>query len=190
MNHNLSGSYNRIILRPLTHDYIEQLRLLRNRDDVRCWFLNSSAIGPDEQETWYTKYTKEKGEFMFAAFEAKYPDRFIGSWGAYNFSEDGLSFEAGRRMIAYDLVTEKGLGYDILCCGLNIIFTNTSATTVYTEVISTNDRSINSNLRAGYSIIGKSQINGVEIIKLMMTKETFYNNSFSRNLNIANLFER
>jgi len=176
MDHIYEGAFSRIILKPLTYEYIEQLRQLRNRDDIRCWFINSSLISIEEQENWYKKYLTNSKEYMFVAFEKKYPGVFIGSWGAYNFSDDGLIFEAGRRMISYDKVSERGLGYDIVCCGLDTIFSNTKAEKVYSEVLSNNERSIHSNLKVGYKIIKTIKKGKHELVYLEMTKKEFYNN--------------
>lgn len=173
MNHNFRGEFGRVIMKPLTREYIEELRLLRNRDDIRQWFINSNVVTKEEQEEWFEKYLIKPNDYMFVVFEKKNPNVFIGSWAAYNFSDDGKCFEVGRRMIHYDKVSERGLGYDIHCCGIKTIFDHTNAEKAMSEVLSINERSIQSNLKVGFTIGERITKDNVELVHMYITRDEF-----------------
>ena len=60
MFHNLINHFEDIVLQPLEEKDIENLRLLRNKDENRRCFLYQEIISKENQKKWYEKCISHK----------------------------------------------------------------------------------------------------------------------------------
>jgi RimJ/RimL family protein N-acetyltransferase len=148
MDHDITGSWGRIILSPLLRSDIEPLRFLRNRESK--WFFKNEQIDSISQAKWYEHYLQQTDDFMFRISLKNNIGIFIGAVGIYHIDSNTRFGEFGRLLIDHTIVTEKGLGVDATICACKIGFEYFNLQTIKLEVLDTNKRAIKTYERSGF----------------------------------------
>lgn len=175
MNHNFTCGYGRVLLRPLTAEGSERLRQIRNKPEIRKWFISTAQISKEAQQKWYEKYLQDPTDFMYAVYLKSDPQTLIGSYADYHYDEAAGTVEAGRLMVDTGSIQERGIGTDVVICGQKLIFENLGIKKVLGEVYTDNVRALHSDIDcAGFEIVGTREDNGREITLLELTRERFY----------------
>src|SRR5699024_7626194 len=104
--HKYEFSYERIILKPLGKEDIEDLRNLRNR--MKDFFFTNEDITVEAQKKWYERYLKKENDIMFKAVKKEAPDIFIGTIAIYDIADDLSVAELGRTLVDKEKAPEKG----------------------------------------------------------------------------------
>lgn len=176
MDHNLSCAYKRVILKPLKFDDIEQVRILRNKPQIRKWFNYSDEISKESQFEWYKKYLSDPTDYMYTVFLRDNPEKLIGTYASYDLDINQRIIEVGRLMVDSENVSERGLGYDIVGAAVQIIFENLPVDTIMGEVFAANERSIRCTMEGGgLEIVGTAMVDEQEIVYLSITRQQYIN---------------
>lgn len=177
MDHNFSCEYKRVILKPLSRNEIEPLRQLRNRPEIRKWFLYSEVISQEEQVQWYEKYIGNPTDFMYAVYLKKAPAIFVGAYAHYNYDKESRIIEGGRLMVDSGTIDERGIGRDIICGATKLAFQNLDIDLIKAEVFVKNERSMRCHMNgAGFYVAGKRlEKNNEKIALLELDKISFWN---------------
>ncbi len=143
--------YNDVFIRSIQHKDIEQIRLLRNKQDVRKWFVYSDEISCVNQETWYKKYCKTENDFMFVALD-KDKLNIIGAVAIYNLDVNIKKAEFGRLMVDKDKLLPKGLGTIVTIAALKIAFEQLDLDNIVLEVCKNNISALKVYKRVGFTL--------------------------------------
>lgn len=164
MKHDYSGTFKRVSLLPLTEEYIENLRLLRNRH--RECFVFSGEISRDAQVSWYINYLEKENDYVFSVFAENI---WVGSVSIYNIS-NGIG-EFGRLIIDKTLLKEKGIGLDTTICACDLAFNHMGITELTLQVYESNIPAHKTYLKAGFTETGREcDSNGKTLINMAIKK--------------------
>ena len=150
MIHKIEGKYDKIILKPLEEENIEDLRLLRNRMENRKCFIYQKEISKEEQKKWYNKYLENENDVMFSAYIEK-EEKPIGYVALYDIDDKKKSCEFGRIIVDKTKISEKGIGFQITKCCCDIGIVKLGMTKIYLEVFSDNIPAFKTYLKAGFN---------------------------------------
>jgi RimJ/RimL family protein N-acetyltransferase len=170
MNHKISKSFKRILLRPLRFEDIEPLRNLRNENSN--WFTDKRSISIKQQKDWYNNYLKNTKDFMFAVELVKNPGDFIGSCGIYNINSELFCAEFGRLLIDTRNLTERGLGYEATHCMVQIAFDELLLNELTSFMVIENERSFNLCVKIGCSF-ELTTFNNLQYYQVKLNKNSF-----------------
>lgn len=109
-----------LILREITKEDIEQIRLWRNREEVRTRFIHDDLITESQQETWYRSYQNKDNDIMWMAIE-KSNKKPVGTVSLYDIDRVGKTAEVGRVIVAPEH-RRKGLGKRLMESALDYAF--------------------------------------------------------------------
>ena len=168
MKHDYQIRYDRVELKPLSEDKIEELRVLRNKE--RQWFVYHGEISKDQQVEWYHKYLKTQGDFMFEVYEKKRPDVFIGAVALYDIDAEEKTAEFGRIVIDTERTIERGLGYDTTCAACTIGFTLLDLKNIYLDVIIQNKRARKLYEKVGFEALDERQ----GMLRMVLNNNNFF----------------
>ena len=170
MKHNYSYQSDKLLLRPLEEQDIEQLRLLRNRPENRTWFFYSGEISAEAQRAWYQRYLSKENDFMFAAALPSDPTGFVGAGAIYDYRSQDDSFEIGRLLIDSRNPACRGLGKEVICGLCQIVDTQISTLehrcALRAEVYSDNERSLRCFYYSGFGACGQTDRDGRQVTQL------------------------
>ena len=160
MKHNYKRKSGNLLLLPMSVEDSESYRILRNQNENRARFFNTSVISKEQQLKWYDSYLANDSELMFSIFENGI---FIGGVGIYDINIISKSAEIGRIIIDKSIAGGKGYASVVikeLCeiarsLGINILYAN---------IKSDNIASIKSFSNAGFHVSHKDPFrnNGCE----------------------------
>lgn len=108
MKHDYKYISENISIVPLSEEYSELYRQLRNRDDNRQWFKTDMMITADMQKAWYQGYLTKQTEYMFAIIDNSTKE-FLGAVALCDINEEEKSAEIGRLIV--DQKKSAGKGY-------------------------------------------------------------------------------
>lgn len=145
-----------LILRPINETDIEQVRLWRNNDNTRKWFLNDSLISVEQQRQWYKKYLNNPQEIIFIIQEKKENNRPIGMVSLYDINLHKKKAEFGKLFIGEEDARGKGYGSQVVKMICEFAFEYYHLVTVHLEVLENNLRAIQTYKRLGFKICGES----------------------------------
>lgn len=155
MKHSYTQTFRRVLLRPLEERDIEELRVLRNKNQQ--YFNNTAQITPEQQKVWYEKYLTKEDDYMFAAELVDNPGVFIGSSAIYNIDWETGTLETGRLIIDKENNPEKGIGAEVGCAHSLIAFAQMELKRIVGDVRKDNPRALKMNLNLGYTVIGETE---------------------------------
>lgn len=116
MDHDYRIRYGKISLFPMSKGDSESYRIVRNCDENRIWFFQTSVISSAMQSQWYASYLQNKTEYMFSIYVG---ETFVGGCAIYNVNEKTRSAEFGRIVIGSTYKCH-GYAYDAIIGVLNI----------------------------------------------------------------------
>lgn len=149
MKHDYSIECDHIILMPMSLQTSELYRQLRNREDNREFFFNSTIIEREQQEAWFQNYLKKETEYMFSVVH-KLTGSFIGGIGIYDIDSSKRTAEIGRIIIDKELAAGKGYGTEAINGLAEISQNKLNLNKVYAYIYGTNIASIKAFLKAGF----------------------------------------
>ena len=158
MIHQLTISGTHLLLLPLTEEYIEPLRLLRNREENRIWFFDSAEITAEQQKEWFSRQQQAEGDYMFAVCSKQDPTLFLGAVALYHQDLESCSFEVGRLLLDAKKVPFHGLGKELIAEACRVGFEQLGAKRLVAEVFSDNERSLACCTENGFVAIGQKEI--------------------------------
>lgn len=120
MLHNITIGFNNIVLRQITENDIEMLRIWRNNPQNSLYLRKINYITPEMQKKWYDNYLKNNNEIAFAIVETKYINDIVGSVSLYDFSDKRAEF--GKILIGNENAHGKKIGYMATVATLKIAF--------------------------------------------------------------------
>ena len=150
--HKYEFSYERIILKPLGKEDIEDLRNLRNR--MKDFFFTNEDITVEAQKKWYERYLKKENDIMFKAVKKEAPDTFIGTIAIYDIADDLSVAELGRTLVDKEKAPEKGIGTEVTKAACLFAFDVLKINKIRGEVLKSNPRALKMDLNAGFYLIG------------------------------------
>lgn len=171
MKHDISCIFNRVILKPLTADESEQMRVVRNR--FSQWFGHSQEITKEQQDSWYQKYLGNESDLMFSIFHRE-TGTWIGAAGLYDINYEKRIGVFGRIVIDSDIKPEKGLGRDAttaICC---IGFEELNLNSISLDVFSDNMPAKTNYFNTGFKIVSTEKISDTrDNLHMELKKEDF-----------------
>ncbi len=169
MFHNLINHFEDIVLQPLEEKDIENLRLLRNKDENRRCFLYQEIISKENQKKWYEKYLEVETDIMFSAY-LKNEENIIGYVALYNIDKSKKSCEFGRILVDKSKISQKGIGFQITKCLCEIGFQKLGVDMIYLEVFSDNIPALKTYEKAGFVEKNRYEKDGKEIVYMELYK--------------------
>ena len=171
MNHVYNLEYQNVRVRPLEHDDIESLRVMRN-DTKRSEFLSHiDFISPEIQESWFKKYISDENIYIWAIDSLSEKEKLVGSAALYNFRNNKC--EQGKIMISPEY-GNQGIGTKALKLIANIGFSAIGIEEMDAYVNKKNTVSLKMFKKAGYIICDERPItNGGYEYYLTVTKAAF-----------------
>lgn len=166
MKHQYRCIYKKILLRPLEKKDIEELRVLRNKNQQ--FFFNSSEISKESQEKWFEKYLTKNNDYMFAVELVDKPGEFIGAIAIYDIDEKTGIAECGRTVLDKEKAPIKGIGTNVTVAACNLAFTQIGIKKIIAEILKSNERILKVDTRAGFVVVGENGDNWC----IEMTPET------------------
>lgn len=165
MEHQYGCKYKSIVLRPLEEKDIEELRVLRNKNQE--FFFDSDPISKESQEKWFKHYLTKNNDIMFAVELVDKPGEFIGAIAIYDIDDKGVA-ECGRTVLDKEKAPIKGIGTEVTIAVCNLAFTKMGIKKIVAEILKSNERILKVDTRAGFVVVGENGDNWC----IEMTPET------------------
>lgn len=150
--HKYEFPFERIILKPLGRDDIEDLRNLRNK--MKDYFFSNSIITAEAQEKWYENYLQRENDIMFKVVKKDNPNTFIGTIAIYDIADDYSVAELGRTLVDKEKAPEKGIGTEVTKAACLFAFDVLKINKIRGEVLKTNPRALKMDLNVGFYLVG------------------------------------
>jgi diamine N-acetyltransferase len=125
-------------LRLLAEDDLRSTLAWRNRDGVRQQFKSSAPLAWDAHHGWFLKYSEKADDLVFIVEDVASGER-IGQAAIYGIDHTKRTAEIGRFVVAPEF-QGKGLMRQGIEALMRFAVTELSLTSVYLEVIETNER--------------------------------------------------
>lgn len=154
MLHSYTFQHNSVVLRPLEEKDIEELRVLRNKNQE--FFLNSLQITPEQQKGWFRHYLEKDDDVMFAVELAEKPGEFIGAIAIYNIDRNTGTAECGRTVIDKEKAPIKGIGTEVTASVCHVAFSQMGIRKIVGEILKSNERIMKVDKRAGFVVVGEN----------------------------------
>lgn len=161
MDHHFSYQQDDFEMRPMTYEYSEKYRLLRNREENRNRFFYNSVISVESQKAWFESYLSDPADYMFALF---YQEEFAGGSAIYNVDFEKKTGEYGRLLVDKMRFPIKGLGTTFTEMASLIARKELGLYLLYSEVLTDNLPSFYSTIKTGFQHV-ETRLNdkGVEV---------------------------
>lgn len=153
MNHKYIIESERLILKPLVEENIEDLRLLRNRE--KKYFYSQEDISYESQLQWFANYQKKENDIMFSIFKKDSPNNYIGSIALYDINKIDKNAEFGRIVIDKKKCTDKGIGAEAIKALINFAFFSLDLETIIATAKLDNSKAIKVYKKIGFIERGK-----------------------------------
>ncbi|MBR3158380.1 MAG: GNAT family N-acetyltransferase [Atopobiaceae bacterium] len=155
MRHTYTATIADISLVPLDEKTSELYRQLRNLDENRAFFFDSRRIDAQQQRDWFSKYVGKSSEVMFAILDEN--NQFVGCNALYSIDRVEGVAEYGRLLIDRSY-SGKGHGLKATRAALCIAKRDLGLRLVNLEVYSDNLSAVKTYVRAGFVVVGESQM--------------------------------
>jgi RimJ/RimL family protein N-acetyltransferase len=170
MLHQYSKEKFPLLLRPLSEDDIEQMRIWRNLDHIRRNFIFSETISLDQQKKWFDKHKVVENDFVFIIEETSTLCKKIGTVSIYNYTKDLKEAEFGRFFIGEE--DAQGKGYGVLAAKLAsfIAFEQMGIKKLFLEVFVDNLTAYSIYKKVGFHEYNERMANGRKLICMALEK--------------------
>jgi len=152
MRHNIKMITDHLTIIPLSETGSEQFRLLRNREEIRKWFIYKGIISIEDQKKWYASYLENDADYMFEIREGSETGQFLGAASIYQIDKVHQSAELGRIIIDHELAGKKGYGTETVKSLSEISFQVLNLDLIYANIYEDNLASIYTFQRAGFDM--------------------------------------
>lgn len=162
MDHNYSARLGDILLRPLMHEDIENLRVWRNNVYQTRFLRPVGHITPEMQQQWFEKYMANENEITFSIIETSDLNRIVGSVALYDFHGDVA--EIGKLQVGDPEAGGRGIGRISFILALWIGFRKLGLKKIIASVHQENIAAHKSYMKIGFRIVGThpSVVGGIE----------------------------
>lgn len=173
MDHNICARYKNVMLRPLVHEDIENLRVWRNDRQATRFLRQIGHITPEMQEKWFESYLRKQTELTFAIVETDMLYRIVGSVSLYDIADKQAEF--GRIQVGDPNAHGRGIGKAATILTLAVAFERLKLERVYASVHRDNLAAYSSYMKVGFKVIGnrESEVGGVEDL-IEIDRKTLY----------------
>lgn len=162
MKHEYTSCYGRVILKSLTLEDAEQMRLLRNRNSIK--FFDANEITSEMQKKWYESYLNTEHDYMFSVY-LQDKDQWVGAVSIYHVDLQSMTGEFGRLLIDKEKAKQRGLGVDATQAACKFAFDKLGLSMVYLEVYADNIAAIKTYEKSGFKLCKtRNEENKVSII--------------------------
>lgn len=120
MDHNHTSQFKNVLLKPLTEENIENLRLWRNDSNNSKYLRTIPFITSEMQKSWYEKYLVNDDELCFSINEIEELNKMVGSLSLYEFRNNQAEF--GKILIGDSDAHGRSIGYHSVIAVLKIAF--------------------------------------------------------------------
>lgn len=160
-----------LILREIKESDIEVIRIWRNKEHIRKYFVNSSVISEEQQKGWYRAYKNKGNEMMFIVEEKNNLQRPIGAVALYHIDFHHQSGEFGRLMIGDERARGKGYGKKITKMLCKYGFEKLSLSDIYLEVFVDNVAALKIYVDIGFVEVSRTP----DLIKMVLNNNNLNN---------------
>lgn len=157
MKHDYIFEFARIVLKPLDHEDIQNLRVLRNKE--RQFFSSQFMISEEKQEEWYKNYLSKSDDIMFKVVKKEALEDFVGAIAVYDIDYKQSIAEVGRTLIDKERCMAKGIGLDATRAVCKFAFDVLNIKKILGIALKTNERILKVDQRAGFVISGDYDAN-------------------------------
>lgn len=140
----------KVLLKPMSYEECQKYRKLRNKKNIRHWFIYKDFITEDAQCIWYKKYLESDNDCMFSIY---YNQIFVGGNAIYNINFAKNEAEYGRLLLNPKIVGGKGLGKIVTSFACIIAKQSLGLERLYLEVYASNTPAIKTYRYVGFDII-------------------------------------
>lgn len=151
MNHNYSVEWGPVILLPMTAETSERYRQLRNKIEIRKWFVTSSEISEQQQYEWFQNYLKDDNDIMFSIHSNTDDQTFLGANAIYRIQNDKKIAEYGRLAILPQF-SGQGIGFAATMAACAITKAVLRLEKLHLEVYKDNIAAVNIYRKAGFQL--------------------------------------
>lgn len=171
VQHELTGEFQSVRIRPLACTDIETVRMLRNR--FRDRFIDSRQISKESQEAWYLRYQGAPGDYMFVAEWKDQPGVILGAAAIYDIDTQRKTGEFGRLMVQ-QACAGRGAGFQITAAVCRIGFDQLGLSEITLKVLSDNPQARRVYEKTGFSSVERTHAPADgELIEMSLTKDMF-----------------
>ncbi len=176
MQHNITITYQNLLLRPVRKDDIEQLRIWRNDRERTKYLRQIGYVTSAMQEQWYQQCLSKQDEMTFVIQETISLKIIIGSLSLYDIQQNQA--EIGRILVGDERVRGCGYGRLAFAMLLTYAFEKLHLQKVIATVNKNNIAARKSYFRLGFQIVGEKDVEqaGVEDV-LSLDRATFIKHS-------------
>ncbi|WP_242221178.1 GNAT family N-acetyltransferase [Bacillus cereus group sp. BfR-BA-01380] len=160
-----------LILREIEEKDVEMVRIWRNQDHIRKYFINSGVINGDQQKRWFVAYENNDNDMMFIIEEKVNLQKPIGAVALYNIDFHNQSAEFGRLMIADKRVHGKGYGKKATQLACKYGFEKFSLSNIYLDVFFDNVAALKIYRDIGFTEVSRTS----DLIRMVLNKKHFNN---------------
>lgn len=161
-----------ILLRPITEEDIEAIRLWRNREEVRSQFVYDQIISREAQEQWYRSYLDKEDDIVWMAVDAASGEK-LGTVSLYDIDAEMHGAEVGRLIVPKEN-RRRGLGKLLLALAIRYAFEKLGSRTIRLSIFYDNLASMKINLALGFIPCDAVEYGGRYLIQLKLKKEDFH----------------
>lgn len=147
-------SENKILLKSMSYDECQKYRILRNKEDVKRWFIDKDIISEETQYAWYKKYLESDNDCMFSIY---YDGIFVGGNAIYNIDFAKREAEYGRLLLSQEIVGGKGVGKIVTNLASIIAKQSIGLKRLYLEVYADNVPAIKTYKYVGFNSIQEKE---------------------------------
>jgi RimJ/RimL family protein N-acetyltransferase len=140
----------RLRLRPLEEADLPLTLAWRNRDDIRCCFVHSDVITPEQHQAWFESYSGRDDDLVFVIEACGRQFRPVGQIALYHIDREAGTAEFGRLMIGDPAAREQGLAQAATRLLLEAAFAQLSLREVRLVVFAHNEPAVATYERLGF----------------------------------------
>jgi Acetyltransferases, including N-acetylases of ribosomal proteins len=157
-----------VILKSIKGEDLELIRKWRNRDNIRKWFLDSSAIKEEHQIKWFYNYLSKENDYMFI-IECVKTGIKIGAAALYNIDTEKKTAEFGRLMIGEEFARGKGFAVNATKTLCEFGFQQMNLKEIYLSVLSNNTVALSVYEKCGFKSVKLYNENDKDILFMIKT---------------------
>ena len=182
MKHSFFGSYSNVLLKPLSEDEINLLRVWRNNSTETKFLRQIGYIDEETQNKWFNSYLFDKDIVIFAIYETSNLNRMVGSVALYNFRKEVC--EVGKIQIGDADAHGLGIGKKALVIAMKIGFNYFHLLKIDGIVHQENIAAHKNDIAVGFSVVGskESLVGGFEDIIEIDLNSLKNNNDYYENI--------
>lgn len=159
MIHNYTSKFKNVVLRPLSENDIEYLRVWRNDSNNSKYLRQIPYITPEMQKSWFNNYLNNNDEMCFSIYENEELNRIVGSLSLYEFI--GRQAEFGKILIGDPEAHGKSIGCNSILAVLKIAFETLNLKKVVLHVYEENIVAKHIYEKVGFLKCSSKSVNGM-----------------------------